>query len=305
MKHQYLLNDFLMVNQESTDGLVDSLVSRLKDLVSSTLENVKKPDFFTKNNLQSLQEGPSKGSGLTKASGWYMVYNKRTGKFNFGYGTNLSLRKAYYKQDLKEFFKNLNSSGELVSGAPTRFKLYPAICKDILESNSKMADFYFIPLLCYKQTKFIFDTNFLNNTTLVKAIENFLQKVEKPVLTFLLQEKQLQSLLYNVKDTGRFEQGNTYGGSPNSGKADKPLAEQDNGYAWESVTVCANFLGVSNKAIRHHRGDEANKSFKSITKEEWENWPEDLKITRSNSLSEYLQKNVKPMIRKKYRFRNQ
>lgn len=119
-------------------------------------------------------------------------------------------------------------------------------------------DFYFVPLV-------IVDPKNKNELDTFQQIA-LLDTVEEKVLeNFLFSSNTL--CFYNVKTTNKFQKNNTYGGSPQSGRPNKPIRFRN--YAWESVSAAAKHLQWDRKTIRNFiaRGLITNLTF-----EEWQNF---------------------------------
>ena len=131
----------------------------------------------------------------------------------------------------------------------------------------KSTDFYFVPLLSFS----IINVKGLDQSielTFHKQVAQFLETYAETILLSHYLSSNLKDVFYNKKVVGSFEKGNSYGGSPKSGKPSQAVCFQN--YAWESESGAASSLKVSTKLIRTKID---NGLLRKITQDEFNNFP--------------------------------
>lgn len=202
----------------------------------------------------------NESKGLTNVVGLYMIVNRRSKKVYLGGSVNLAQRRREYKSYLN------NNTG----------KVYKTMRDDLLKGQAN--DFYFVPLVGFHRSSVTGLTNTSEQANSKQLMSFFDIQVEQPLLEeYLSSTSQYVSLFYNEKTIGTFTQGNVYGGSPNSGSANKPLMFQN--YAWESVSAAAYSLSKERKSIREKRKRGV---FQEISLEEFNDFV-GIKITNANA----------------------
>lgn len=230
------LNEIQFSTFEEKEQTASNLLLLLMSYVRFIITSIKTNEFLYDNYSFDRQST----SGLTKMTGFYLIVNKRTKKIYFGTTTNLAQWKGEHKSGLfkQQNKKLLNSFRvDLQSGEPT--------------------DFYFVPLVGFSKA---FAQEYFSNS---KDLQVYLEtKIEEPFLETFLQE--FPNTFYNVKTNSRFEKGNKYGGTPQSGSPS--IAVMFENYAWESVTAAAVSLNVAAKSICNKRDAGL---FQNISKNEF------------------------------------
>lgn len=130
----------------------------------------------------------------------------------------------------------------------------------------KPDDFYFVPLLSFS----IINVENLDSSidqTLHQQVFKFLEKYVETILLNHYLSSNLKDVFYNQKVVGSFEKGNSYDGSPKSGKPAQAICFQN--YAWESELGAANSFNVSTKLIRTKI---SNGLLRKITQDEFKNF---------------------------------
>lgn len=225
----------------------------------TTLSNLAMP--LIQNLLQELKNGTLnlsqypftkvQSSGLTSQSGLYIIANSKTKKIYLGGASDLAQRKGDHKRTFTDPAKKV--------------KLQTGLRHDL--DNGNFTDFHFIPVLIFNQSQVV---GLTTTKTINQQIGAFLDTyVEGPLLNQLFTTN--PSDLYNTKQVGPFQKGNTFGGSPNSGASSEAVAYETKQnpprlYAWESVSALANCFGVDRKLVRVKRQQQI---LKPLTKQEY------------------------------------
>jgi hypothetical protein len=223
-------------------GKVDISAEKAKD-TAKMLADLIKPKVLTV--LEQLKQGtfPASNypfekvmnSGLTGLAGVYLIVNQKTMKIYLGGASDLAQRKGDHK-------RNFTDPGRLQ-------KVSPALREDL--ASGSFQDFCFVPLLGFSRNNVL---GLTQTHTLNQEIVSFLDtEVESLLLEELIGvDSKIKQYFYNTKTIGKFQEGNTYGGAPQSGTQDRPLSFEN--YAWESVKAAATSLDCDRKMIRLKRG---------------------------------------------------
>lgn len=240
--------------ETSVASLACTMISIAKKEVESTISGVLNGTF----DFEAFSFA-NDSKGLTKIVGIYMLVNKQSNKVYLGGSVNLAQRRREYKSYL-----NNNT------------KVYKTMRDDLLKGQA--SDFYFVPLVGFHRSSATGLTNTSEQANSQQLMRFLDLQVEQPLLEeYLSSKSQYSSLFYNEKTIGTFTQGNVYGGSPNSGSANKPLMFKN--YAWESVSAAAHSLSKERKSIRAKRKPG---EFQEISLEEFNNFV-GIKITNANA----------------------
>jgi len=221
---------------------------------------------FDQGNFWESSEGVQ---GTTNFFGWYAIINKKNGKINFGSCTgDFAQRKGEYQRDFREFRENPQVRNP---------RLYASLRKEIEENNCTEDDFVFAPLVLLSKRDF---NPLFNNRASGLDLQKtpWLQDIEKEVLDFFLESPIYKDRFYNTRSTSLFLPGNTSGGFRPGNVA--PVAEVGGqNRAFESVSAAAAILQRDRGSICYYieRG-----TFKRLTLEEWNCWPEASKFTNPN-----------------------
>jgi len=224
---------------------------------------------FDKEDFWQSTEGSQE---TTNFFGWYAILNLKNGKINFGSCTrDFAQRKGEYQRDFREFRVNPQARHP---------RLYASLRKEITENNCTDGDFVFAPLVLISKADF--NELFINpasSTSHGLSKTPWLQDIEEEVLRFFLESTLYKERFYNTKTTSLFLPNNTSGGF-RPGNVE-PVAEVggENPRAFESVSAAAAILVRDRRSIRNYlqRG-----TFKRLTPQEWDAWPEELKFINPN-----------------------
>lgn len=198
-----------------------------------------------------------------------MVYNKKTKKFYLGSSIDFGLRVSYYNRDLKNYFSNSRSS------------LYSSFIEDIKTNDCSYSDFFFIPLISFEVNSIKFEEmESLKNSvsTSSNSTTRFLETIEFNAINHFMVDKIRSTQIYNRGATGQFVAGNTFR-PPTSGTRPKPVDFVGTGFAFESVLLAAEFLGVDRRTIRNKIG----RNFEFMDPAEFDSWPTAKKIIPTNA----------------------
>ena len=232
-------------------------------IIKAVLLDFEQKDFWK--SAQGVQ-------GTTNYFGWYAIINQKNGRINFGSCTgDFAQRKGEYQRDFREFRENPQMRNP---------RLYASLRKEIVENNDTEEDFVFVPLVLLSKADFNkFFKNRISNQGVPKT--PWLQDIEKEVLDFFIESPLYKDRFYNTKSTSLFQPGNTSGGF--RPETVEPVAEVggENPRAFESVSAAAAILNRDRRSIRNYI---SKGTFRRITSEEWNSWPEDLKFTNPNRL---------------------
>lgn len=228
---------------EALKSTTTMLIKTGQEVISKLLQEI---DSENLNWDQFPMFGRNLGSGLTNQAGVYIIINRRTKKFYIGSSADLAQRKG-------EHSRNFKNPGRLGS----RSVINPAISAD-LEAPGSYSDFYFAAVFCFPHTQRTGASSKILDNSFCQDL--FDLTIEKGIIEHFLTDEAFKNRCYNTRSIGRFERGNTFGGSPQSGSPAKPVAllDAENGkmlYAWESVTAAANSLGLAPATIRNYRTD--------------------------------------------------
>ncbi len=255
-------------NSDSQNFIANLLISKTIEKLLIIIDQVRNETF--KYDDYSLTK--NKNSGLTKKTGIYVIINKRTKKIYLGGTGDLAQRKGEHKNNFTKVERSQ--------------KVYSSMREDLTEGNPN--DFYFVPIVGFQQDLAIFtekkELGLTNQESVKKQLSMFLDlKVEQVVLKQMLTNESLSGMyakmFYNQKTIGVFQEGNTYGGTPESGAENRALCFKD--YAWESVSAAANSLNKDRKSIRNKRDKGV---LKEISSKEYNNF-EGIKISNVESLN--------------------
>jgi hypothetical protein len=171
-----------------------------------------------------------------------------------------SLRVAYYKRDFRNYFSGRSS------------RLYQSFINDIRESGCNQNNYYFITLITFDKNSttltLINIEHFVSSVSSSnEPITKFLETIEFNAINYFLSKTYYNGLIYNQTATGRFTFGNT-SRSPNSGSKPKPIKLNNLNFAWESVSLAAQFLNVDRHTIRNKIG----RKFDYITPSKFKTW---------------------------------
>lgn len=240
---------------------ISSLQNELIDLIVEMLG-------LFENKPEILTQKTNRLTGNTNKLGFYMIYNKKTKKFYLGNSIEFSKRVAYYNRDFRNYFGNKKS------------KLYKSFIEDIEIHNCSEADFYFVPIMSFDKTT----TEFINLESIVSSISNsndpivkLLETIEFNAIEHFLVNVGYSEKLYNKVASSKFTIGNQLR-SPKSGSPSKPIKFKNAQFAFESVSLAAQFLNVDRHTIRNKLGSK----FEYISSLEFENWNPSNKITKNN-----------------------
>ena len=189
-------------------------------------------------------------------TGLYLIINRKTKHIYIGSTGNIGQRKGEHNLNLKNAARN--------------GKLCPTMRTDL--NTGQPSDFVFMALLyvigdlpcdLVEQNKV---STAEKPVTLAQFVETF---VESPLIEFL--GTKYPGMVYNVKSGGLFTEGNSFGGSYNSGAARVfvkiSLEGLSTDYAWESITGAADSLGVARKSVGNLLRN--NKGFREIKPEQY------------------------------------
>ena len=104
-----------------------------------------------------------------------------------------------------------------------------------------------------------------------------LETIEFKVIEHFLADVNYSPRLYNKVASSKFTIDNQLR-SPKSGSPSRPIKLRNAQFAWESVSLAAQFFNVDRHTIRNKLGIK----FEYITSLEFENWNPNNKITRDN-----------------------
>lgn len=240
---------------------ISNLQNELIDLIVEMLDLFEnKPDILTQNT--------NRLTGNTNKLGFYIIYNKKTKKFNLGSSIEFSKRISYYNRDFRNYLENKKS------------KLYKSFIEDIETNNCSDTDFYFVPIISFDktQTEFINLENFESSVSISDIPQiKFLETIEFYAIEYFLRSDDYSARLYNKVASSKFTIGNTLR-SPNSGSPSQPIKLKNTQFAWESVSLAAEFFEVDRRTIRN----KLDSKFEYITPLEFKNWGPINKITKNN-----------------------
>nr|AOH77123.1 putative GIY-YIG homing endonuclease [Dunaliella salina] len=242
-------------------NFISNLQNKLIDLILELLDLFQnKPEIFTQRN--------NRLTGNTNKLGFYMIYNKKTKKFYLGNYIEFSKRIAYYNRDFRNYFSNKKS------------KLYKSFIEDIQTNHCSEADFYFVPIMSFDKTT----TEFINLESLESSVSNsnspivnLLETIEFNAIEYFLVDFGYSTKLYNKVASSKFTIGNKLR-SPKSGQASQPIQLKNTQFAWESVSLAAQFINVDRHTIRNKLGIK----FEYLSPLEFENWNPNYKISKTN-----------------------
>lgn len=258
-------------SEEGKTTAGNRLVEVARPLIDYIIENV--PRFASKSvalgnnnfDLEPFSFEKDISSGLTGVSGLYLIINRAKQRFYLGGASNLAQRKGEHNASLRN--------------PASVTKLALSMRNDLNSGTAE--DFYFVPILTFTpdNVKIIEDLEekgikITYNQQVASFLDNF---VERPLLETYLTSS-LQQVFYNVKTTGKFEKGNTFGGAPNSGEPPNAICYK--GYAWESVSAAANTFKVDRRLIRIKRDKGI---MAAITTEKFNRF-DGVKITNADAL---------------------
>jgi hypothetical protein len=143
----------------------------------------------------------------------------------------------------------------------------------------KPDDFYFVPLISLSIINFENIDSSINSQaqTLNQQVSKFLEKYVETILLNHYLSSNLKDIFYNQKVVGSFEKGNSYGGSPTSGKPPQAVCFQN--YAWETESCAASSFEVSKRLIR---SKIENGLLRKITQNEFQDFS-GVKISRNET----------------------
>lgn len=256
-KNRVVLTTTYPWNLDDTQYLVELCIRQMQAVLLD----------FDQGNFWQSEEG---SQGITNYFGWYAMINTKNGNINFGSCTgDFAQRKGEYQRDFREFMENPQQRNP---------RLYPSLRQEIMENGCSEEDFVFAPLVLLSKVDFnkFFDTSISGHGS---PKTQWLQDIEKKVLDFFLTSPKYKVRFYNTRSTSAFLPGNTSGGFRPGNTA--PVAEVggEKPRAFESVSAAAAILKKDRRSIRNYisRG-----SFKRLTVDEWNTWPEDLKFKNPN-----------------------
>jgi len=240
---------------------ISDLQNELIDLIVEMLDLFSnKPDILTQKKNRS--------TGNTNKLGFYIIYNKKTKKFHLGSSIEFSRRISEYNRDFRNYFGKKKS------------KLYNSFIKDIEANNCSDTDFYFVPIMSFDKTK----TDFINLENFVSSVEisndpqiQFLETIEFYAIEHFLGNVNYNTRLYTKVASSKFTIGNKLR-SPTSGSPSKPIKFKNAQFAWESVSLAAQFFNVDRHTIRNKLGSK----FEYIAALEFKDWDPNYKITKNN-----------------------
>ncbi|MBD1218919.1 MAG: GIY-YIG nuclease family protein [Aphanizomenon flos-aquae Clear-A1] len=240
-----IYNNDIDLSSNTPDEYFTTTLTQRKELVGNNVVSLIRP--FLDKIIQGIQSNnfdysnftlaKNVKSGLTNQSGLYLIINKKEKRIYLGSSNDLAQRKGEYNENLSK---------------PTRkTKIPKAIREDFTPGVSNINNFYFMPLILINGL----NMSTPEGSTYGKEVAAFFdQYIERPLLNYYLTKS--PEIFYNVKTIGPFMQGNTFGGSPNSGSPKKPVSytivinKQTVSYAWESVKAAADTFNVDTKLIR-------------------------------------------------------
>jgi hypothetical protein len=238
------------------------LVKQIELLIDQILNSL---GSLTEDEIQQFSLVKDQKSGLSKTTGFYLLINQKTKRYYFGTTLDLSQRKGEYMLAFRQA-----ENGDISK------KISQLINKDLLlldeKENRKHTnkDFLFFPFFQIKRKNYEIEMSWSQGGK--NQVSNYLETIEKYIL-----EKKLNKSenIYNVKPSSKWEQFNTFGGTPNSGQSKKPVVL--NAIAYESVSVAAKKLEVDRKTIRNYI--KTNKA-SYLTPEQWEGWEPNKKVSK-------------------------
>jgi len=223
--------------------LIEKARAKLFEVINGTLNQTI--------NLEDYSFVRNPRSQLTNIAGIYLIVSPLTQKFYIGSASNLAQRKGDHKRNY------------------TNDSRRDPIMRPFRATN--IENIYFVPILTLP-INLVNGLNFDSQTlgTFNQQLQRFFdRKVESVLINEVLTDSYYVRFITNTRDVGAFQPQNTFGGTPQSGQQDKPVAYR-NLYAWESISAAAECLGRDRKTIR-------NKQIQGIltylTKEEYENFP--------------------------------
>jgi len=248
----------------------------LKDLIIETLSELDELRKGSSSESLKVKKVSSRFTGSTGKMGFYMIYNQITQKYYIGSTSELSKRIAYFNRDFREYFRDPNQR---------RPRLYASFIQDITANNCIDSDFYFIPLFLLDKRH----TTFKNLQDLPGFDSNdpyrcLLESIEFKAIEYFKQNLKYRDCMYNTAALGLFQINNTYR-PDTSGSPKKAIAETQGPYAWESLSVCAKFLGIDRKTVRNKiDGAQAkNQRFLYLNVEEIQAWDTNYFITSNDT----------------------
>lgn len=210
-------------------------------------------------DFKNFSFSKKKESGLTNQSGLYLIINKTTSKIYLGCASDLAQRKGDHHRN----FKNPDRTTSV----------YSSMSPDL---NLAGADsFYFVPILAFPIQNVIHIPSipFTKNQQVSSFLEEFVESVLLEDFIGPSAPANIKNLFYNVKVSGRFQENNKYGGSPNSGSPSASLFYALNSgsgeIAFESVSAAAKILNCETKNIRTKRDKNI---LQPLTAEEFKNF---------------------------------
>lgn len=259
-------------NQKSTsDCLLIASLEAFKLVYKQVLQNAE--PFKAYGIQKSIFNKP-----IGSLAGLYLLVHTKSGQFYIGSSVNLGQR----RREIRAAFQTPYIAKKRKSGNGET--LIPAFNKKVLEfikqNPDAIKDFYFIPLIFFDKQNLSLEG---------KALSSYLDlNVESRLITHVFNTDPLNKKIFNVKAVGAFQENNTFGGSPESGSEDCPVALQnpenplDILCAFESISAAANMLGVSPRAIRYYRDKGI---MVNINKDEFDCYPVDSKFNNAESLA--------------------
>lgn len=224
-----------------------ALIQLIKPAVENILTQVHEKTF----DYSPFSLSKTLKSKLSEKAGFYLIVNDCTERFYLGTTSSLSRRKAEHADGLRsKDGKNKRSA---------------VAFRDDMQIHG-FTSFHFIPILYFTKDKINYPTlpsSESLNVAITKFMEDF---VEQPILKNLMDEYS-EEMLYNVKTTGIFEKGNTYGGSKQSGKPSKAIAFEN--YAWESKLLAGQMLNFHRRSFNSKIRDGL---MRILTPEEFNNF---------------------------------
>lgn len=184
-------------SEQTKKDVGEQFVSTVQPIINDIIKAVQNDNFNYESYTPISQK--DRQSGLTGNSGIYLIINRVTRRIYLGGAANLAQRKGEHNRT----FKNQT--------------LQTAMRADLNAGSAE--DFYFVPIIIFSTDDVRADPikPIEQKVTYKQQIASFLDNyVEKPLLEGYLKSNDEQ-VFYNVKTVGKFEIGNTFGGSPNSG----------------------------------------------------------------------------------------
>jgi hypothetical protein len=268
-------------SQSKKENAKQALLTELRAIIENIILQVKNNMFdFTPYSFERNSD-----SGLTDKGGFYLIINKTKKKVYLGSTGNLVQRKGEYNRDFNDITRRYN----------------PGIKADVKATGTN--DFHFVPILSFSLTNCVLPSDLGGKSKKAFISEFFDTQVESTLLQgYLADDSTLKDMFYNTAIFGRFTPGNTRGGTPQSGTRSRPVSFNGE-YAWESVLAASISLGVDRATVRSRINSDSF-SLSELSQNDYNNFPDNLKISGLNATSYFSDKpEVLQRIKRELRFR--